>query len=258
MRFNIRRIVTFLTLILLILSVSNTAPVTPVDMEKRGIVSNIKDKIKDVGGKIKDLAEGAVTTVLHAGNNIAVKLGIDTAKFGAKVLDMQKDKNGIYHADFNCWQKHFGYNKFFDFMFDLGTSMDYNNEGMFKYDGKNYILWAWKGDYINLGAGAELGIYKGGKNRKDHWDAAPDKAMPMTLTLTHKTKGTIVNKWNNNGAPTWWITAFNPKYRNLKSKDLTATFTVTFKDTKMYKAFEKTKSKGWKYDSKKHTATLVL
>lgn len=29
-------------------------------------------------------------------------------------------------------------------------------------NGETYIIWAWKGDYINLGAGAETGIYKKG------------------------------------------------------------------------------------------------
>jgi len=29
----------------------------------------------------------------------------------------------------------------------------------FSMDGKQYRFWAWKGDYLNLGAGAEMGIY---------------------------------------------------------------------------------------------------
>lgn len=36
---------------------------------------------------------------------------------------MTKDKAGIYHAKFDCWQHFFGYNDFYDFMFDIGTSM---------------------------------------------------------------------------------------------------------------------------------------
>ncbi|ORX45935.1 hypothetical protein BCR36DRAFT_585407 [Piromyces finnis] len=174
------------------------------------------------------------------------------------ILDMKKDSNGIYHADFDCWQSKFGYNKFFDFIFDLGTSMDYNNNGMFSYNGENYILWAWKGDYINLGAGAELGIYYGGSSKNSHWKVKKSLAMPMTLTLTHKTKGTIVNQWDNWGKDAWWITAFNPKYRNVKAGDLTAIFTVKFTNTDMYKAFENTKSKGWKFDNSKNIATLVI
>ena len=89
---------------------------------------------------------------------MAVAVGIDTAKIGAFFLNMSKDKNGVYHASFDCWQQYFGYNKFYDFMFDIGTSMQAKYFD-FSYGGRSYRLWAWKGDYINLGAGAELGIY---------------------------------------------------------------------------------------------------
>lgn len=53
-----------------------------------------------------------------------IHLGINTAVIGAWFLDMYKDISGRYHAKFDCWQQHFGYNYFYDFMFDVGTSMD--------------------------------------------------------------------------------------------------------------------------------------
>ena len=73
--------------------------------------------------------------------------------------------------------------------------MRFNNNGTFDYIKKNYILWAWKGDYLNLGAGAELGIYYGGKDINSFWKVDKSLAMPMTLTLKHKTKGIIVDNW---------------------------------------------------------------
>jgi len=251
MKFNSNLILSVILLLFVNIYVSNATPVEYVAVEKRNIFDDIVEKAKEV-------AEKVVSTIAHGGNNIAVKLGINTAKYGAMVLNMKEDENGVYHADFNCWQKYFGYNKFYDYMFDLGTSMEYNNEGMFNYNGENYILWAWKGDYINLGAGAELGIYKGGNGKDSHWEAAPEDAMPMTLTLTHKTKGTIVNNWTNNGENSWWITAFNPKYQNVDATDLTATYTVKFTNSGMYQEFEKTGAAGWTFDSATQTATLVL
>jgi len=251
MKFNSNPLVALFLLLFINVFIVNASPVNIIQIEKRNFIT-------DAAKKVKNTVEKFVTSIIHTGNRAAVTFGIDTAKFGSKVLDMKKDENGIYHADFNCWQKYFGYNKFYDFMFDIGTSMDYNNEGMFTYNGENYILWAWKGDYVNLGAGAELGIYKGGKTRNSHWSASPEDAMPMTLTLTHNTEGTIVNHWTNNGEDSWWITAFNPNYRNVNAADLTATFTVEFKDLDMFKAFEETQSSGWTYDNATHTATLVL
>ena len=115
---------------------------------------------------------------------------------------MVKDENGVYHATFDCWQQHFGYTKFYDFIFDTFTDMRKNNDG--------------KGDQINLGAGAELGIYYRGRSKDsyyDFWKVDKSLAMPMTLTLTHKNYGTIVDNWNNEGNDSWWITAFNPKYK---------------------------------------------
>jgi gas vesicle protein len=228
--------------------------------------SNVKNAAETVGSNVKNAAEKAgekagttvrfaLASLIHKGNDLARKLGIDTAALGAMFLDMKKDSNGIYHAAFDCWQSAFGYNKLYDIVFALGTSMDYNNDAIFSYNGEKYILWAWKGDYINLGAGAELGIYYGGSGKNSHWKVKKSLAMPMTLTLTHKKKGVIVNNWTDR---TWWITAFNPKYQNVKASDLVATYTVKFSDGNMFNAFQKTKAKGWSFNSNTNTATLVL
>ena len=182
----------------------------------------------------------------------------DTAKIGAFFLQMKPDNNSIYHADFDCWQQHFGYTKFYDFIFDIFTDMDCNNEGIFTFNDENYILWGWKGDYINLGAGAELGIYYGGKSRDSIWKVNKSLAMPMTLTLTHKIYGTIVDNWDNWGNDSWWITAFNPNYKGVKAKDLTASFTVKFKDKEMFDEFSKIEREGWSYNKTDKIASLIL
>ena len=60
------------------------------------------------------------------------------------------------------WQQDVGYNWWFDFFFSLGgptqavrlpfSVTDNNNNTTY------YIIWCWKADYWNLGAGAEIGI----------------------------------------------------------------------------------------------------
>ena len=72
--------------------------------------------------------------------------------------------------------------------------------------------------------------------------------MPTSLTLNHKTKDTIINNWNNMGNNSWWITGFNPKYKNLKAEDLTVSFSVKFENYNMFNQFSKTTRKGWSYD----------
>ena len=68
-------------------------------------------------------------------------------------------------------------------------------------NGESYIIWAWKWDYINLGAGAETGIYK--KGIGDHYFTATDLAQKMQLNLKDSSNNTIFNY-----TPTekqWWI-----------------------------------------------------
>ena len=57
--------------------------------------------LKSIFRKAKNLVEA----VLHAANTVLVSKGIDTAAIGAKYLDMTKDRYGIYHANFDCWQQ---------------------------------------------------------------------------------------------------------------------------------------------------------
>ena len=183
---------------------------------------------------------------------------LDYAEIGGTFLDMKKDENGIYHADFDCWQQFFGYHKLYDIVFDIFTDMKFNNEGIFTYNNQNYILWAWKGDYINLGAGAELGIYYGGKDKDSFWLVDKSLAMPMTLTLAHKIYGNIVDNWDNEGNNSWWITSFNPKYPRVKADDLTAYFSVKFENKDMFDEFSKIEREGWSYDKTTKIAYLIL
>ncbi len=174
---------------------------------------------------------------LHAWNTIAVWVGVDTAAIGGKVLNMTK-KGDTYHADFDCWQQYFGYNDFYDLVFQWATSCE-PKKFPFAYNGQEYVIWAWKGDYINMGAGAEMGIYTGGG---PHWRVDKNLAMPMWVWLKYDGK-TIVS----HNDTTWWITGFNPNYLNKNENSLTAIFSIRFNDPGMYYAFSATKPAGWKF-----------
>jgi len=247
MRLNIRQYVALLIYVFINLSIAY--PANSVHFEKRGwntFWNNIGNSISD-----------AISNIIHGGTEVAENMGIDTAAFGARVLDMYSDDDGVYHASVDGWQKHFGYNNLYDFAFNVGTSMK-KSKTMFNYNGQNYILWAWKGDYINLGAGAELGIYYGGKDKDSHWKVNTSLSMPMTLTLVHKSKGTVVNNWSDT---TWWITAFNPdkKFKKVDANDLIAYYTAKFTDSGMFSAFYISSdrvSEGWNCKNSTQTCDL--
>ena len=138
-----------------------------------------------------------------------------------------------------------GYNDFYDEVFDLATSMD-TAKFQFSYDGKDYIFWAWKGDYLNLGAGAEMGIYTRMVvigTPTEHWLVDQSLAMPMTLTLNYNGKqiisyGPKKDDPKDQNTDKWWVTGFNPYYQNVQASELTATYTIDFSGKEgMYNKF---------------------
>ena len=167
---------------------------------------------------------------------------------------------GVFHARVDALQQFGGYNSFYDTVFDYSTKMKFGIYE-FKYDGQDYRLWAWKGDYLNLGGGAELGIYKrmttfaGDTN---HWLADPKNlTLPMTMTLSYKGK-TIASY--SPSKPQWWITSFNPFYQGVDPDDLSVSYTVDFSgNTGMYDEFSAAWRVGdtpWMFDIQNYTATL--
>ena len=81
-----------------------------------------------------------------------------------------------------------------------------------------YIIWIWRGDYLNLGAGAEVGIYSRpdwlaqDPDSLDHYFADYNLALPMTLSLYNfGDKVESIFQWYPDEEQ-WWITGFNPSH----------------------------------------------
>lgn len=156
------------------------------------------------------------------------------------VIGARKDDDDIFHIKQHYWQswKYVGYNEFYDVVFDwatkaTGTSM-LPNQISFQYNNEKYLFWFWKGDYINLGAGAELGIYYGGG---PHW--LIDTSLAMTMTLSLK-KGNEQVFYYAPEEKQWWITGFDTQTPMVQANDLSAVYTVTFDNFDMYESFKKT------------------
>lgn len=131
------------------------------------------------------------------------------------IAGFPRDSDGIYHTRQDALQQYGGYNALYDAVFDLGTSMKPAIFD-FTYNKQDYRFWAWKGDYLNLGAGAELGLYVdsdwqiGGKDI-NHWLVDTSLALPMSMTLKDTSENLIASY--NPSEPQWWITSFNPYFQ---------------------------------------------
>jgi hypothetical protein len=144
-----------------------------------------------------------------------------------------RDEDGVFHTTTHCWQQYAGYCDLYDWVFDAATSMERRKiQFTAEYEGhkENYAIWMWKGNYMNLGAGAETGIYVGSDPL---WEIDTDLAMPMTLTVTRGCWFGLSEKEVFSYEPTedqWWITGFNPDVQFQCASNLTVTGTIEFAD----------------------------
>ena len=163
-------------------------------------------------------------------------------------VNFERSSDGVYHTNPNCWQAPFGYNDFYDYVFDAATSMDKRKYTATTEDGTTYTIWMWKGDYLNLGAGCETGIYYG---EDYHVNSALDDKMKMTLSLYNKNTGEKIFEYNP-ADPQWWITGFNPKYQDVNEDDLEVRGSIDFSENEeLWNAFctdEMKKKRGWCFD----------
>ena len=107
-------------------------------------------------------------------------------------------------------------------------------------------IMSWKGDYLNLGAGAETGYYFGlpfiGKSHMSSGYFLGDKGkFPMSLDLYNTKTGDLVfHRASNQIEQQHWTTGFFPLYQKPVPEDLRAVTTIDLSsDVDVYEAFKK-------------------
>ena len=185
----------------------------------------------------------------------------------------KNEETGAYHIRQDGWQSFHGvgYNDLYDLGFSIGTaisSFPFNDisprnvlswiEGIsgdpqvdyrkFKVtlDGEDVVIWAWKGDYVNLGAGAELGIYRDSAI-PGHFLTAPEEALHMRLILKDKSTKETLYRYTPDEKQ-WWITGFDPSTQGRTADDLEASFAIDFSDnTEMMDELKAKYGDDWKF-----------
>lgn len=200
-------------------------------------------------GVNKHLADFIVDILLENKDNLS-SIGYSTRKFilafkkfnegntelGAYLLNFIHDKNNVaYHSQPDTWQRQFGYNDFYDDVFDFGSYMD-KGKYTFNYRGKEHVLWMWKGDYWNLQSGAEIGLYIYNREVTEHkqYDAI-DYEIPMELALFNiddsMEKIECLFNWKP-GVYQWWVTGFNPEFKEANPMKMTSIGKLKLEDNK--------------------------
>ncbi len=164
--------------------------------------------------EIKDRWGDVIKPTIDADGNITVesKDGSDTGLFGFKYST--KDKCFIIAED--AWQRNFGYNKTYD---DTSAAIAITYDTMrvyFEYDGLEWMIQYWKGQYGMILIGAEIGTYNRpvGSTASTHYNCASDELKMLQSMDVYRRESTTSNKFNKvfsrSPAFTWWCAGFIP------------------------------------------------
>ena len=164
--------------------------------------------------------------------------------------DVYGGKQYIYNDDTDpaCVQANFGYNRLYDWGAQLIDFSIDTARMPFEYNGKEYMIQIWKGQYISgeMGTvGGEVGLYtrpKGTISAIGHYDCAPYEEwlnMEMTILWDEQGNGNYLPQLTRVYELHWWPTGFVfGQLADKKDSDpLRVLCRITFKDETMAQAF---------------------
>ncbi len=211
-------------------------------------------KTNELDGDYKGISDVLIKMFAKAPLTNIIKNTEFGTEWGAAFLRFRRSQDGkTYHArpdrDYKQWQYYLGYFDLYDSVFQRGTNA-LKKKVYYEYNGEQYILWCWKGDYMNLGLGSEFGIYRIVKDNEyelyDNWKFEEFTMVDINRKMTNSTY--YYDKNIANWQPeekVWWATVFNPAYKNKYKTDVenmlvlgTIDFSTTADDRDMYKSFK--------------------
>lgn len=172
------------------------------------------------------------------------------APWAGYLLGFEKSRygKGLYrHTNYTTvegkymWQSQVGYSWLYDLVFSMGGP---TQRLMMKFDavtgGKtiHYIIWCWKADYWNLGAGAEIGLYYTDSDESadnNYYLISEDLTLHVNMVINYTTVWGKVVELNNFHQTNWWVTSFTPGIQEPDIDRLDVDIDVRFVGSDYYK-----------------------
>ena len=115
------------------------------------------------------------------------------------------------------WQSRVGYDTIYDTAFSLGGPIYRQRYKFTTGTGENikyFVIWIWKGDYWNLGAGAEIGIYVAKTQEQydnNFYEVDENLVLDVNMDIKYRTlSGLLPITLNNLTQRNWWVCSFSP------------------------------------------------
>lgn len=169
-----------------------------------------------------------------------VDINFDTTALASYKFD--PDGNFYYTDDKDCWQKNFGFNEGYDSMAPLGM-MNYDTvRTKFVYDGQEWLIQLWKGQYGYSFVGGEVGVYtRPVGSSGTHYNCASEKDwlnMEMAFMWDENKDGNYRAIFNRDYTKYWWCTGFVVGFETGNDRSqFRLVHHITFKDEAMANAF---------------------
>ncbi len=239
-------------------TIQMTATVTNVGTQPQITWSSSDESVAtvDENGTVKGVNVGVATIRAQAvvdGETLNGEFTINVVKKDNFLRNLLESKQVLsyqysyvddyyYTNDKEAWQYNFGFGKIYDFVSPyLLLEYDYIRV-FFTYEGKDWMLQMWKGQYGLVFYGGEIGIYT-----REHTDEginewtffncpAEEDWLKMEMTLWHEQlDGTWNREFTREYDEYWWCTGFkNGHLRQEEPADeLRLTGRITFKDETM-------------------------
>ena len=237
-----------------------TASVTNTDKQPKIVWSSMDESIAtvDQNGTVKGVEVGKTiikATATIDGQTIHGEFAVSVVKGSNAIKDLLVNRQILsyqysyvddyyYTNDKEAWQYNFGFGKIYDFVSPY-VLLEYDYIRIFfTYEGKDWMLQMWKGQYGMIFYGGEIGVYT--RIHSDEgvgfWTmfrcAAEEDWLKMEMTLWHEElNGDWTREFTREYDYYWWCTGFkNGHLRQEEPADeLRLTARITFKDEEMAK-----------------------
>ncbi|MBR4049327.1 MAG: DNRLRE domain-containing protein [Clostridia bacterium] len=173
---------------------------------------------------------------------INMEFGAEWASYllGFKYCEYGKYVNYTSSTDTPMWQSVVGYSPVYDFFFSVGGPIFKDKYPFIGNDNKYYIIWIWKADYWNLGAGAEIGIYSTDNPNnvaQEFYEVDTNLRLHVDMTVKYKTLGLFEKTLNHFEQENWWVCSFTPKIQFPNINWLSVELKVKFNDDSLMTPF---------------------
>jgi RHS repeat-associated protein len=231
-------------------------PVThsdPSGLEPRENHRGSHAKVKDpppgplVADRVESFLEAVVyITQVAAAGDLYELTEYPTPRFinAMRKLGFDYGGDGLWSSRGDAWQHGWGYHEAMDWVHSQATDGNSKAERLeFEHGGASYRLWWWKGQYLNLGTGGEVGIYRensflnGLFPQADHWEVAPIENTPLMSTTVRERGTNALIAESAPGDPRQWVYASNARVDGLSPDDIVVEHSMVFPSDGMFEDF---------------------